>query len=387
MSDCSCPAHLVMSPQAVCSLQFAPNLIHLVKKKTTFGRMKTCDVVLDSVIRPQLISRQHAIIQRMDLNKWRILDGDGKQNSVNGVLVDGVRIKEACELKCGAVITLGEVKLPQWPSPPPEFQYIFESNQSEGQNSSQSKISSKKRAAEIDVGGRLNSNIFDLSSSETAVVDLSRSETAVVDLSRSETAVVDLSTSETVIEIAAKMLKVMTPLISKIEEKNNEKCTQLTTDTSSNELVSPPDLSSDLMCPICTEWIVKCNTLQCGHNFCEDCVDKCLISRLHCPVCRESVTREPIRNKALDSIITRSIKNDDEILDYEKRTKNHNKFMEKNINEIKMLKKRAERSRFEEFLNILDEWSSQDKKKFSEGVEKYSGEARVVYCSLVGLMG
>lgn len=59
----------------------------------------------------------------------------------------------------------------------------------------------------------------------------------------------------------------------------------------------------EISCPVCLNTLTEPTTLPCGHNFCLDCIRKCLdesgsISSSNkvsfCPYCRETFCRRPI---------------------------------------------------------------------------------------------
>lgn len=91
-----------------------PSVISLVDR-VLIGRGEACDVILDSSLTPQMISRSHAVVTVED-ESCMIED----QGSLNGVHINGTRISSKQALKHGDVVTFGV------PSPQPEFDYIFE---------------------------------------------------------------------------------------------------------------------------------------------------------------------------------------------------------------------------------------------------------------------
>jgi DNA repair protein RAD5 len=83
-----------------------PAIISLQPKTLKLGRMSpVSDIVLDSPKMPKLISRVHAIIERIEegeIPQYKIIDN----NSLNGLAVNGVRVKEAM-MKHNDVIIFG----------------------------------------------------------------------------------------------------------------------------------------------------------------------------------------------------------------------------------------------------------------------------------------
>jgi pSer/pThr/pTyr-binding forkhead associated (FHA) protein len=80
------------------------------------GRGDSCDVVLDSRRTPQMLSRCHVVLNREE-GLFTLTD----QGSLNGVLVNGERMKGKQALVDKDVVTFGV------PTPHPELDYIFES--------------------------------------------------------------------------------------------------------------------------------------------------------------------------------------------------------------------------------------------------------------------
>lgn len=101
-------------PRCVFAGQLQPLLVHL-RDYMLIGRGDTCDIVLDSRRTPQMVSRCHAVLNRED-GIFTMSD----QGSLNGVLVNGERVRGKQALANGDVITFGV------PTPHPEFDYVFE---------------------------------------------------------------------------------------------------------------------------------------------------------------------------------------------------------------------------------------------------------------------
>lgn len=116
---CSCDAHMRRHPRCIYAGHQQPLLVHL-RDRMLIGRGETCDVVLDSRRTPQMISRSHVVLSRED-GLFTLTD----QGSLNGVLVNGERVRGKQALAHGDVITFGV------PTPTPEFDYVFECRPSE----------------------------------------------------------------------------------------------------------------------------------------------------------------------------------------------------------------------------------------------------------------
>ena len=80
------------------------------------GRAESCDLTLDSRRTPQMLSRRHAVMHK-EAGVFTLTD----QGSLNGILVNGERVREKVPLSNGDVVTFGV------PTQHPELDYVFES--------------------------------------------------------------------------------------------------------------------------------------------------------------------------------------------------------------------------------------------------------------------
>ncbi|CAK9104552.1 unnamed protein product [Durusdinium trenchii] len=68
------------------------------------------------------------------------------------------------------------------------------------------------------------------------------------------------------------------------------------------------ELSNELACCVCKDWLVHAATIQCSHTFCWSCIDQWLQTKQFvCPVCRKEVTREPVRTRAVDAVVQKTV--------------------------------------------------------------------------------
>jgi len=111
---CDCQAHLRRHPRCCATDCRQPMVVHLADHML-IGRAENCDLVLDSIRTPQMISRYHAVLQRQG-NVFTLVD----KGSLNGLLVNGKKIHESHVLAARDVITFGV------PTENPEMDYIFE---------------------------------------------------------------------------------------------------------------------------------------------------------------------------------------------------------------------------------------------------------------------
>merc|ERR1719203_266129 len=76
----------------------------------------------------------------------------------------------------------------------------------------------------------------------------------------------------------------------------------------SRSAINVADLHSELACSICQDWLVHAATINCSHTFCWSCIDKWLLhKKFECPVCRKEVSREPVRTRAVEAIVTKTV--------------------------------------------------------------------------------
>merc|ERR1712223_7345 len=77
---------------------------------------------------------------------------------------------------------------------------------------------------------------------------------------------------------------------------------------------------SHMTCTICKELFSFSNTINCGHTFCEFCINTWKESKNECPMCRAKI-KSQVPNKSLDRYIEEAIQNfmDEEFKDQRKR--------------------------------------------------------------------
>jgi len=111
---CECTAHLRRHPRCIFAGHVQPPLVHL-RDRMRIGRGETNDVVLESKLTPQMISRCHAELLCED-GVFQLIDS----GSTNGMQVNGQSVRKRQSLVSGDIITFGVQTLH------PEFDYIFE---------------------------------------------------------------------------------------------------------------------------------------------------------------------------------------------------------------------------------------------------------------------
>lgn len=150
------------------------------------------------------------------------------------------------------------------------------------------------------------------------------------------------------------------------------------------------ELSSELACCVCKDWLVHAATIQCSHTFCWSCIDRWLQTKQFlCPVCRKEVTREPVRTRAVDAVVQKTVSQTSEeekaefaerlkaAEDEESQDQKHLAELEHHISEARKAGKK--------FFHITQCWGKKDKETFKKGVSQYAGNARETYCKLTGM--
>lgn len=111
---CECKAHLRRHARCAFVGHVQPSLVHL-RDRMLVGRGESNDIILESKLTPQMISRCHAEVL-CDNGVYKVIDN----RSTNGVLVNGQQVCVVDTLKHGDIITFGV------PTLHPEFDYVFE---------------------------------------------------------------------------------------------------------------------------------------------------------------------------------------------------------------------------------------------------------------------
>jgi len=111
---CECKAHLRRHVRCVFAGHVQPSLVHL-RDRMLVGRGESNDIILESKLTPQMISRCHAEVL-CDNGVYKVIDN----RSTNGILVNGQQVCVVETLKNGDIVTFGV------PTLHPEFDYVFE---------------------------------------------------------------------------------------------------------------------------------------------------------------------------------------------------------------------------------------------------------------------
>jgi len=111
---CECKAHLRRHVRCVFAGHVQPSLVHL-RDRMLVGRGESNDIILESKLTPQMISRCHAEVL-CENGAYKVIDN----RSTNGIVVNGQQVCVVETLKNGDIITFGV------PTLHPEFDYVFE---------------------------------------------------------------------------------------------------------------------------------------------------------------------------------------------------------------------------------------------------------------------
>lgn len=304
-------------------------LVYLDRDTTTFGRLPTCNVVLESSRVPQMISRTHGFIRRVQSegkpDEWVISDN----RSLNGILVNGDSVGsdgEGKSLQSGDLIVFGRKIVP------PEFEFVFQAPTTElppqPVESAEHVTEHMQRLAELEAQLQAERN--------------------------------------------------------KMKEEIQRRRLQ------SRNTLTVSELHSELACSICQDWLVHAATVDCSHTFCTSCIETWLLHKnFHCPVCRQAVTREPVRTRAVDTIVRKTVDRlpEEQRQEFQQRLaaaqvaiarrKQLHAELEKSVNDA--LKKGKA------FFHISSNWNKREKETFQKGIKDYIGDTREVYCRLTGL--
>ena len=181
------------------------------------------------------------------------------------------------------------------------------------------------------------------------------------------------------------------PLPLATKAKTIEAKDDMEADASKEKIRGQELLHKEFTCPVCLDYFVQTRTLACGHSFCSLCLSNCLEHKRQCPVCRETVSKNPVRSCALDGAIRALIqqeKKNSEINErYQKRLKQRKNEQRKERRTATKLRSVIQKAKDEgkNFLSIHDKWNREERDLFRRGVVMYRGSARVEYCKTTDL--
>jgi len=313
-----------------------PAVIYLgAQPEVKLGRNpQHCAVVLDCPDVPQMISRVHARLVCAE-GTWVLTD----EKSVNGVLVNGTSVQAPKVLRSGDLVCFGRHIADQ-----PVFEYLFEE---------------KPPCAPLAEPGV-----------EAAKGEGSNTRNCSIDGSLA----VELRTAS-----------------QEAENRMQEAESQRQCAKRKRSSVDLQELQAELVCSVCQDWIVHASSLECGHSFCRECIDQWLTGKkFECPVCRGPVLREPTASRALDIIVEKGVQGSSEgscFAEFQVRVQAADGRAAKRQKHLSQLQDSVKEalSKGKAFFHVESSWSRREKQVFDKGIKDYIGEAREVYCQLIGL--
>jgi hypothetical protein len=200
---------------------------------------------------------------------------------------------------------------------------------------------------------------------------------------------VETGPGEEMLEQMRKIEELQKELERQKEQQRQERA-ELTKKKKSSSDLNVADLHSELACSICQDWLVHAATVECSHTFCWPCIDKWLLQKkFECPVCRNTIMREPVRTRAVEAIVMKTVEKlpQDQRDEYEQRKKAVEAAQERNRTLHQELEKSVSEamSKGKAFFHISSNWKKREKETFQRGVKDYTGDTRETYCRLTGL--
>lgn len=347
-----------------------------------------------------MISRVHATLEPISKNGkqegWKLVD----HSSRNGSFVNNMKVSEVI-LEHGDQITFGGGGLLPYGSMKhqidSEFTYTFLNcdDASEDVTLEWRRLSGRLERKKKDDLGTMDENDAVVSNQKVKTSKRSRMlETESASASATKRAKLDFSAA---MKADVPTKTVVSPTISKLSngkpcplgecEDQKAPCCSAIKTRRDQEL-----LHNEFICPVCLDYFLQTQTLACGHSFCSPCISKCLEGKRQCPVCRDTVSKRPVRSCALDGAIRALLQQDgskdDEVnVRYKKRQKQWRNEQRKERRTASKLRAVIQRAKDDgkHFLNINDRWNEEERDIFRKGVVMYRGSARQEYCATTGL--
>eukprot|EP01080_Neovahlkampfia_damariscottae_P005685 gene5685-9506_t len=346
---------ILMNPEHHCNL---PSEFELQNSFTSIGRNQTADLKIDSMIFPQMISRNHAqILHDFDSNITKIFD----IRSLNGTFINNIKVSHA-ELKCGDIIHFGGNKLKEGGA-------------------------FTKLEGTEDIPTELNKNFgkniiiykFEKENDRNLLKRQRESQLEEKDLKIQKTETLERKS------MIPPTINIITN--STIKPNQTEKKNEISVSSSNIILDSKfKELCSKFECEICKQLIHKATAIQpCSHTFCQECIYNSLKQKKKCPICNKGVTAKPNRNIIIDNVVETIVKQLPEVYFEERNVKieKQKKIEEESLKKLSNLVETAKKGK-QQFLDIQKPWSSKNRETFQKGLMKFTGKARIQYCQLTG---
>lgn len=354
----------------------------------TVGRSRQkCDVILGSTRGPLMISRVHATIVPVQKEgesepRWKLID----HSSRNGTFVNNMKVSEVV-LEHGDSITFGGGGLLPYGSMKHQIDSEFTYTYVEGS------ARVKKTADWCRLSGRLErksskKNAASLNSRKRTLllagkIPNSKKRLRMKGPKSSNDEMPSSSPLEGQTTTATDPLPLATKTSATKEEEEEEDEASRAKKKRGQEL-----LHKEFTCPVCLDYFVQTRTLACGHSFCSPCLSNCLEHKRQCPVCRETVSKNPVRSCALDGAIRALVQQEKKGNErHQKRLKQWKNDQRKERRTATKLRSVIQKAKDEgkHFLSIHDRWNHEERDLFRRGVIMYRGPARVEYCRTTDL--
>lgn len=183
-------------------------------------------------------------------------------------------------------------------------------------------------------------------------------------------------------ELAAAQAEADRKMMKELQQKYKQASEQL--EKTSAEYVERSEFEEELTCSICQELLLDAQTLECAHSFCASCLAEWRKHKSDCPFCRKKIDKAPVRALNIDSIVSKLISKlpEDDRLEWNRRltVREQKQQVDKLKEMIAMAKSRGLR-----FLDVRAAWRDVERQTFKEGVSRYQGEAKKMYCETIGL--
>lgn len=179
-----------------------------------------------------------------------------------------------------------------------------------------------------------------------------------------------------------------------IFQKNKKSKKNEIEDLSINVSFFEKNLEETLKCSICLSIMCNPHSLQCGHNFCYNCIENHIYSckegnekcDVVCPYCKTIIFYPPHANYALKNVIDvycKIVKNES----VKEKKIIEDELNKKEFDELEKLKKTAEEAKKLgiEFLKINGKWNNSEKNNFHSVLNNYRGKTRKYFLNLCGL--